>query len=103
MDSTQLKNEEKALLFIGNGVSKAVKLLDEGFNLTKVPIETSDIRFLICKGCPRLFKTTDEETNKELNQCLECGCDMEFKTQLKYDPFKFGFAKTLIVCPLGKW
>lgn len=46
--------------------------------------DTRELRYDVCKGCPRLFKPT--------RTCKECGCFMAAKTWLKNAD-----------CPLGKW
>ena len=46
--------------------------------------DTREVRYDLCKACPRLFKPT--------RTCKECGCFMAAKTWLKNAD-----------CPIGKW
>jgi hypothetical protein len=49
-----------------------------------VPPHVKDHRLTICRSCDRFFPLT--------SQCRECGCMMNYKTQL-----------TAAECPLKKW
>lgn len=92
-------NTEVKKLF-GGFVSEALKLVDLGFHLEKVDDLTQSIRIGICnRGAGDCFDSVKR-------QCNECGCKMDFKTSLKYDPFKINTSeedKILIECPLQKW
>jgi hypothetical protein len=50
----------------------------------RIPHESAQKRFDICKECPELIKLT--------SQCKKCGCFMKVKTTLE-----------IAKCPLNKW
>lgn len=77
--------------------SRSAQWLDKGFTLEKVSVIDQKIRYGICQACPSGdFRTSN-------NSCAVCKCPMEFKTSLKYDPFKSLMKKKLITCPKGHW
>ena len=63
-------------------VAKPWDILNPKIN--KLSEEDSQKRLDICLQCDRLVK--------KINQCKECGCLMNLKTQLPH-----------AYCPLGKW
>jgi hypothetical protein len=80
-----------------DALSITLKWIDKGFSVQKVDKITQVFRISICETCPN-FDAKDR-------RCLECCCPMDFKTSLKYDPFKSvaNFKKTAVTCPLNKW
>lgn len=97
MDSIQIDNPCEELKGAADAVSLSLQWIDKGFSLEKVGDLTQQYRITICEDCPN-FDAKDR-------RCLECCCLMDFKTSLKYDPFKSVpfFKKTVIECPLKKW
>lgn len=100
MDSTPTENERlpcEPIKGIADAVSATLKWIDKGFSVAKVDSITQVFRISTCETCPNF--------SQEDRRCLECCCPMDFKTSLKYDPFKSGlnFKKTVVKCPLGKW
>lgn len=69
---------------------KAVAKTALGSTTEFVPVEISEARFAICKGCPMLREQAEIPWPK--NSCRECNCFMPAKTKL---PGAF--------CPIGKW
>jgi hypothetical protein len=87
--------KEKALLLLNLGFQITGISIDEPFvntemwkqidvDLEFVPLDTSNLRYSICTGCPEFVAIS--------KQCKKCACFMESKTKLA------GFS-----CPIGKW
>lgn len=74
-------------------------LVANGIDTTRVTEQESDNRMSICKGCEHL------EGNGTFCKCKICGCFMNVKTKLLYDPVVSvtNKEKSLTVCPKGKW
>lgn len=74
-------------------------LVANGIDTTRVSEQESDNRMAICKQCEHL------EGNGALCKCKICGCFMNVKTKLLFDPVESvkNKEKLLTVCPKGKW
>lgn len=83
--------------------AQAAKALAEmalgGYDSTKVAHEVFEARMLACRACPK--------HSPLLNQCSVCGCFLNIKARLLYDPVATSRhpekEKQLTVCPEGKW
>lgn len=99
--------KQRLKLLAGKGFSKSLayyqrqaSILGEGFQLVEVDELNAKLRINICEGCPA------KKFDPEKRQCTVCGCGMDFKTTLKYEPFSGlldDSKKEKIKCPLGYW
>lgn len=80
---------------VGQAVSKIAEKIEQGYEVELVDEATQAERIAICEGCPRF---------NDHRICNECGCPMDYKTRLKFNPFRALIGdKELIICPLKKW
>lgn len=69
-----------------------------GYDSTQVDEQVYNERMSTCRSCPKFGG---------LNQCGVCGCFMNIKARLMYDPVETDKhpdnEKQLTKCPLGNW
>lgn len=76
--------------------SKIAKKIAEGMQIELVSSVEQQLRIAICNECPNLYTDT--------RICGLCKCPMDYKTQLKYNPFnELTGEKVLVTCPDKKW
>lgn len=70
-----------------------------GIDTTRVEEDVIRQRNEICMRCPKMTELLS------MRQCTECGCILNVKTQLLFDPVESAKTKTkqYTKCPLGKW
>lgn len=83
--------------FAGLVGSAIAKKIADGFNMEMVSDSEQKMRIALCEACPDF--RTDSRT------CAICSCPMDYKTQLKFNPYKLitGDSKQLVSCPKNLW